>query len=81
MKSEDKYEENVVLNMDEMNVQQILPHGDRPPLDVLLTQSPESIENAQVDFKLEAGYSVNGKRCSDHHPKSNTHIVKLTGKK
>ena len=51
-----------------MNLQQTLPHGDKPPLDVLLTQSPESIEIAQIDTKLEAGYSVIGKRCSDHRP-------------
>ena len=66
MTSKDKYEENVVCNLDEMNLQQNLPHGDKPSLDILLTQSPESIEISHIVTKLEAGSSVNGKRCSDH---------------
>ena len=68
MSSEDTYEERVVHHLDEMNLQQTLTYGDKPPLDVLLTQSPERIESTQIDSQLEAGYTINGKRCSDHHP-------------
>ena len=68
MSSEDTYEERVVRHLDEINLQQTLTYGDKPPLDVLLTQSPERIESTQIDSQLEAGYTINGKRCSDHHP-------------
>ena len=68
MTLDDKYEENGVRNLDGMNSQHTLTHGDKLLLDLLLRQSPESIEIVQRDTKLEAAYSVNGKRCSEHRP-------------
>ncbi|XP_075253219.1 uncharacterized protein LOC142345020 [Convolutriloba macropyga] len=53
MTSKDKYKENLVRSLDEMNLQQNLPHGDKPYLEVLLTQSPESIEMTQFVIKFE----------------------------
>ena len=37
MTSQDKYEEYMVRNVNEINIKQALPHGDKPPFDPLLT--------------------------------------------
>ncbi|XP_075248360.1 uncharacterized protein LOC142341320 [Convolutriloba macropyga] len=66
MLSDDDYELSLLNNFETHQLQQILPCKRNQSLDVCLTQSPDSIELAEVDKNLTREYSINGKRCSDH---------------
>ena len=81
MLSDNDYELLLLNNFETHQRQQNQPFKRNQSLDVCLTQSPDSIELAEIDKKITRVYSINGQTSSDHQTIRTTIFIDISATK
>ena len=67
LNSNDEYEANILDTLEKFDLHQLITCHEGRSLDVFLATDPTLVLSSAIDSALEAQYSSNGKKCSDHH--------------